>query len=95
MCTINNHDDIPIELIIVDKVWKPILELKTCSELGIIQSVGCVNSEKPNKSDSYKEVFNGSVKFPGESYKIVLKNENANLIVYPSNQSSPVNQSKI
>ncbi|CAL1294236.1 unnamed protein product [Larinioides sclopetarius] len=83
-CCINDIDDkIPIEFIIVDNACgKPILGLQTCCELGLIQRIDSVKLEKQNVIDLYKNVFNGLGKFPGELYKIVLK-ENASPVVHP------------
>lgn len=74
---------IKLDFLVVDIESKPILGLKACQELNLIERVDQIKVE--NKADLvalYEEVFAGLGSFPGEPYSIVLK-DNVTPVINP------------
>lgn len=83
-CSTEKLKNVPIQFYIVNVKSKPILGLRACSELKLIQRIDSVkcNISKQNLITQYKDVFTGTGEFPDEPYHITLKDD-ARPVIHP------------
>ncbi|GBN38583.1 hypothetical protein AVEN_110868-1, partial [Araneus ventricosus] len=70
---------------VVNVKSKPILGLKGCLELKLIERIDAIECSKISKNElikQYKDVFTGTGEFPDEPYHITLK-DNAIPVIHP------------
>lgn len=75
-CSTDKCKNISLQFEIVDVESRPILGLNACVKLGLIKRIDQIRFQtKEQILTSYEEVFKGLGCFPGEPYKITLKEE--------------------
>ncbi|GBO35876.1 hypothetical protein AVEN_155832-1 [Araneus ventricosus] len=84
-CSTSKLKNIPLQFYVVNVKSKPILGLKGCFELKLIESIDAIECSKISKNElikQYKDVFPGTGEFPDEPYHITLK-DNAIPVIHP------------
>ncbi|GBL73729.1 Uncharacterized protein K02A2.6 [Araneus ventricosus] len=84
-CSTSKLKNIPLQFYVVNVKSKPILGLKGCLELKLIERIDAIECSKISKNElikQYKDVFTGTGEFPDEPYHITLK-DNAIPVIHP------------
>lgn len=84
-CSVGKLKNIPLQFYVLNVKSKPILGLKGCVELKLIERVDVIECNEISKNELinlYKDVFTGTGEFPDEPYHITLK-ENAVPVIHP------------
>ncbi|GBL80157.1 Transposon Ty3-I Gag-Pol polyprotein [Araneus ventricosus] len=84
-CSTSKLKNIPLQFYVVNVKSKPILGLKGCLELKLIERIDAIECSKISKNElikQYKDVFIGTGEFPDEPYHITLK-DNAIPVIHP------------
>ncbi|GBM60855.1 hypothetical protein AVEN_145165-1, partial [Araneus ventricosus] len=82
---------------VVNVKSKPILGLKGCLELKLIERIDAIECSKISKNEQikqYKDVFTGTGEFPDELYHITLK-DNAIPVIHPPRRVPQALQPKL
>ncbi|GFV25633.1 uncharacterized protein K02A2.6 [Trichonephila clavipes] len=83
-CSTDALKNVPLPFYVVNVKSKPILGLRGCKELKLIERIDAIKCSisKNELIVQYKDVISGVGEFPNESYHITLKN-NAVPVIYP------------
>ncbi|GBO42922.1 hypothetical protein AVEN_170139-1, partial [Araneus ventricosus] len=96
-CSTSKLKNIPLQFYVVNVKSKPILGLKGCLELKLIERIDAIECSKISKNElikQYKDVFTGTGEFPDEPYHITLK-DNAIPVIHPTRRVPQALQPKL
>ncbi|GBL65032.1 Transposon Ty3-I Gag-Pol polyprotein, partial [Araneus ventricosus] len=96
-CSTSKLKNIPLQFYVVNVKSKPILGLKGCLELKLIERIDAIECSKISKNElikQYKDVFTGTGEFPDEPYHITLK-DNAIPVIHPPRRVPQALQPKL
>ncbi|GBN11898.1 Transposon Ty3-I Gag-Pol polyprotein [Araneus ventricosus] len=96
-CSTSKLKNIPLQFYVVNVKSKPILGLKGCLELKLIERIDAIECSKISKNElikQYKDVFTGTGEFPDEPYHITLK-VNAIPVIHPPRRVPQALQTKL
>ncbi|GBO09304.1 Retrovirus-related Pol polyprotein from transposon 17.6 [Araneus ventricosus] len=96
-CSTSKLKNIPLQFYAVNVKSKPILGLKGCLELKLIERIDAIECSKISKNElikQYKDVFTGTGEFPDEPYHITLK-DNAIPVIHPPRRVPQALQPKL
>ncbi|GFU49546.1 transposon Tf2-9 polyprotein [Nephila pilipes] len=85
-CSTNKLKNVPLPFYVVNVKSKPILGLKGCKELKLIERIDAIECSIISKNElikQYKDVFTGIGEFPSEPYHITLKDNSVSVIHPP------------
>ncbi|GFT25449.1 transposon Tf2-6 polyprotein [Nephila pilipes] len=96
-CSTNKLKNVPLPFYVVNVKSKPILGLKGCKELKLIERIDAIECSVISKNElikQYKDVFTGIGEFPSEPYHITLK-DNSVLVIHPPRRVPQALQPKL
>ncbi|GBN53217.1 hypothetical protein AVEN_22342-1 [Araneus ventricosus] len=93
-CSTSKLKNIPLQFYVVNVKSKPILGLKGCLELKLIERIDAIECSKNELIKQYKDVFTGTGEFPDEPYHITLK-DNAIPVIHPPRRVPQALQPKL
>ncbi|GFT34641.1 transposon Ty3-I Gag-Pol polyprotein [Trichonephila clavipes] len=77
ICSTDKHKNVPLPFYVVNVKSKPILGLRGCKELKLVERINAIECS-PSKNElikQYKDVFTGVEEFQNEPYHITLKDD--------------------
>ncbi|CAL1280429.1 unnamed protein product [Larinioides sclopetarius] len=96
-CSTSKLKNIPLQFYVVNVKSKPILGLKGCIELKLLERIDAIECSKLSKIElikQYNDVFTGTGEFPDEPYHISLK-DNAIPVIHPPRRVPQALQPKL
>ncbi|GFS53089.1 retrovirus-related Pol polyprotein from transposon opus [Nephila pilipes] len=96
-CSTNKLKNVPLPFYVLNVKSKPILGLKGCKELKLIERIDANECSVISKNElikQYKDVFTGIGEFPSEPYHITLK-DNSVPVIHPPRRVPQALQPKL
>ncbi|CAL1296652.1 unnamed protein product [Larinioides sclopetarius] len=96
-CSTSKLKNIPLQFYVVNVKSKPILGLKGCIDLKLLERIDAIECSKLSKIElikQYNDVFTGTGEFPDEPYHISLK-DNAIPVIHPPRRVPQALQPKL